>query len=113
MDIDKVVALNFAEGKFSVTIHVAADAEGLVSGAQVFQPKTREVQDLTPARLARILAEVSALQSAMLEQLIACLPESCREDFLREVEEIASVRHAQLKKSGTVSVTVVEEKPRT
>jgi hypothetical protein len=49
----------------------------------------------------------------MLEQLTACLPESCREDFLREVEEIASVRHAQLKKTGTVSVTVVEEKPRT
>jgi hypothetical protein len=111
VDIDKVIAANFAEGRFSVTLHVAADAEGLVSGAQVFQPKG--TPELTPARLARILAEISALQSAMLEQLTECLPENCREGFVKEVEEIASVRHAQLKKTGTVSVTVTEEKPRT
>lgn len=110
MDIDKVIAGSFTEGKFSVTLHVAADTEGLVSGAQVFQPKGVE---LNPARLARILAEVSALQSAMLEQLTECLPENSREDFLREVKEIAHIRHAQLKKTGTVSVTVTEEKPRT
>ncbi len=104
MDIDKVIASNFAEGKFSITIHVAADETGLISGAQVFQLK--DGKELTSSKLARILAEISALQSAMLEQLVECLPEDCREDFLKEVKSIASSRHETLKKTGTVQVTV-------
>lgn len=101
MDMDKAVSESFRENRFSVTIHMAVAGERLISGVQVFQPTGFE---LNTDQLAVILAELSALQSSMVEQLAGCLAADRREDFLRKIEEIASVRHPALMKTGQLEI---------